>query len=161
MKQTDKQKNKGQSYSAFDTAAYYLSFKDRTVKEITDKLKEKGYSEEETIAAVSKLIHYGYLDDFRYAKAYIREHRCHKGINLLKRELYLKGVDRDIVSETVECMDSDEFNEIETVRDIYKRRFENSDVNDEKQRRKIFAYFQRRGFLFDNVKKVIGDFDET
>ena len=55
------------TYSAFDTAIYYLTFRDRSRKELCDKLTEKGYEEAEIAEAVEKLMSYGYIDDERYA----------------------------------------------------------------------------------------------
>jgi regulatory protein len=152
-------KTKG-NYSAFDTAAYYLSFKDRTVKELTDKLKDKEYEAEEIDDAVSKLLHYGYLDDERYARAYIKDNLKRKGINLIKRELFAKGVDRDAVSSVWEtlCIDTD--SELVAVRDIYSRRFLNLDMSDDRQKRRVYSYFQRRGFSFELVNRAIRDMGE-
>ena len=39
------------TYSAFDTAIYYLTFRDRSRKELCDKLTEKGYEEAEIAEA--------------------------------------------------------------------------------------------------------------
>jgi regulatory protein len=152
-------KTKG-NYSAFDTATYYLSFKDRTVKELTDKLKDKGYEAEEIDDAVSKLLHYGYLDDERYARAYIKDNLKRKGINLIKRELFAKGVDRDAVSSVWEPLCTDTDSELMTVRGIYSRRFLNLDMSDDRQKRRVYSYFQRRGFSFELVNRAIRDMGE-
>ena len=61
------------TYSAFDTAIYYLTFRDRSRKELCDKLAEKGYEEAEIAEAVEKLMSYGYIDDERYASSYNSE----------------------------------------------------------------------------------------
>jgi regulatory protein len=152
--------NSRNTYSAFDTAAYFLSFKDRTVKELTDKLREKKYSEAEIDDAISKLLHYGYLDDKRYTAAYIRSNQNRKGINLIKRELYSKGVARSVVDDFLESRETDLYSEKEVVRDIYNRRFLGVDICDVRQKRKIYSYFQRRGFSFEVIKNVISDTGE-
>jgi regulatory protein len=147
-------------YSAFDTAAYYLSFKDRTVKELTDKLREKEYADEEIDNAVSRLMGYGYLDDERYAEAYIKNNRKRKGLKLIERELYAKGVSRDVLSNVLESMDVYLDSEAEIVQDIYNRRFMGSDMNDEVQKRRIFSYFQRRGFSYEVISKAVRNVGE-
>ena len=43
------------TYSAFDTAIYYLTFRDRSRKELCDKLTEKGYEEAEIAEAVEMM----------------------------------------------------------------------------------------------------------
>jgi regulatory protein len=148
------------NFSAFDTAAYFLSFKDRTVKEIVDKLTDKGYPEEEIDVAVSKLLDYGYLDDERYASAYFKDNCRRKGVNLIKRELLLRGVDKDVVSLAIESLEDEAYKEQDAVRDIYNRRFANANLSDEREKRRIYAYFQRRGFSFDIINQVVRSFGE-
>ena len=58
--------------SAFDVAANYIAFKDRTENEVYNKLKEKGYCSQEIDDAIQKLLEYGYVNDERYALSYIR-----------------------------------------------------------------------------------------
>ena len=62
-------------YSAFDTALYYITFKDRTKKEISTKLKEKGYSDLDIEEAILKLKEYGYINEENYAFSYIKRRR--------------------------------------------------------------------------------------
>lgn len=75
------------TYSAFDTAIYYLTFRDRSRKELCDKLAEKGYEEAEIAEAVEKLMSYGYIDDERYASSYIRNQMRAKGRRRITMEL--------------------------------------------------------------------------
>ena len=103
------------TYSAFDTAIYYLTFRDRSRKELCDKLAEKGYEEAEIAEAVEKLMSYGYIDDERYASSYIRNQMRAKGRRRITMELSGKGVDSEMTREL--CMELVP-DEAETVYDL-------------------------------------------
>lgn len=141
-------------YSAFDTAVYLLTFKSRTVKEIKDKLKSKGYSETEIDNALEKLLSYNYVNDESYTLSYIKSNIDKKGKKLISRELSEKGIDKVVIDEMFEEF-SDEYAEEDKIEDIFIRRFSDSDLFDIKERNKIFSYFMRRGFSFDKISKIV------
>lgn len=143
------------TYSAFETAIYYITFKDRTEKEIRDKLNEKGYSESDIEVAVEKLYEYRYLDDENYALSYFKSNVRKKGVRLISSELANKGIDPEISRESLLQIDVDEY---QTVFDMMKKRYGNSDFNDDSQRRKIYSYFVRRGFQYENIYKAMSFF---
>lgn len=145
----DKAYNK--RYTAFDTAIYYISLKDRTTKEIYNKLEDKGYGEHEINTAIEKLLYYRYLDDKKYALSYIKSNINKKGIRLITSELMAKGVDKQDILRALEETDVDEAS---TVREIYNRRFVDMDMKDQRQRRKVVSYFLRRGFTYDTINII-------
>lgn len=145
-------------YSAFDTALYYLTFRDRTRKEIQDKLKEKGYSDSEVDDAVSKLLMYGYLDDENYALCYIKSHGRKKGGRLISMELKNKGIEPQVARV---LMDEIGLDECASIQAILEHRYCNADLRDDGQKRRIVAYFQRRGFQYENIRKVLSLFGEN
>lgn len=135
-----------------DYALYLIEFRDRTEKELREKLTAKGYSEEQIEDTTEFLKNYGFLDDKRFA-----EHFIHDAINLkkwgkirIRTELLRKGIDR----ETVEFAIEDAFVEIDEdcVLNEMKKRFSNSDFSNMKERTRIFNFFMRRGFTPDEIK---------
>lgn len=138
--------------SAFDKAVNLLAFKDRTVQEIKQKLVEKGYSSEEVEEAVEKLSYYGYLNDQNYTISYIKDNTSKKGKKLIMNELSHKGIDKNIVNDMYDSIDVDEERVID---EMMNRRFKEMDLSDEKSYRKVVGFFLRRGFGYDNIKKVI------
>lgn len=125
------------TYSAFDTAIYYLTFRDRSRKELCDKLAEKGYEEAEIAEAVEKLMSYGYIDDERYASSYIRNQMRAKGRRRITMELSGKGVDSEMTREL--CMELVP-DEAETIYDLLERRYGNLDFSDEGQMRRMYSF---------------------
>ena len=135
-----------------DYALYLIEFRDRTEKELREKLVGKGYDEEQIEDTVEFLKNYGYLDDKRYAAHFISD-----AINLkkwgkirIRTELIRKGVDREIVEFAIEdaFCDMDD----ERVLNEMKKRFSNSDFSNMKERTRIFNFFMRRGFTPDEIK---------
>ena len=143
------------SYSAFDTAIYYLTFKDRCEKELISKLKEKGYSDFEIDETVEKLVRYGYLNDERYALSYIKSHMNNKGKRRIAMELYGKGVDSDITNQLINEVSGDES---EVVFHILERRYSKLDYADETQVRRMYAYFSRRGFRYEDIRQAVSKY---
>lgn len=142
--------SKDKSYSAFDTAAYYLSFKARTSKELTDKLLQRGYEEEQIDEAISKLKDYGYVNDYEYAMSYIRGNSRRKGTKLIAMELSGKGIDKDMFLEALEVTGVDER---QAILNVITRRY--SDLEDESVRRRAYAYFMRKGYKSDDINCAI------
>lgn len=140
------------NYSAFDTAAYYLGYKDRTVYELKQKLSEKGYSDDEIAEAMDKLQEYGYVNDSRYARLYIKQNSTQKGSRRLINELKQKGIDKELSIEEAMKLD---INEIEVISNIFNKRFAAVDLSDDKQYRRVYSFFVRRGFNYDNIAKII------
>ena len=135
-----------------DYALYLIEFRDRTEKELREKLVGKGYDEEQIEDTVEFLKNYGYIDDKRYASHFI-----HDAINLkkwgkirIRSELLRKGIDREIVDFAIE----DAFSEIEDDRVLLQMqsRFKDADFSNMKERNRIFGFFMRRGFTPDEIK---------
>lgn len=138
--------------SAFDKAVNLLAFKDRTTQEIIQRLKEKGYSDEDIEDTVVKLSYYGYLNDQNYTISYIKDNASKKGKKLITNELSQKGVDKSVIDMACDEVEIDEVSSIEC---ILSHRFANADYKDEKTYRRVVNYFLRRGFNYENIRKTI------
>lgn len=135
-----------------DYALRLIEFRDRTEKELSDKLKEKGYSENDIDDEIEFLKSYGYINDKRFA-----EHFTHDAISIkkwgkirIRTELIRKGIDREIIDNSIE----DAFLGIEDDRVLsqMQSRFGNSDFSNVKERTRIFNFFMRRGFSAEEIK---------
>ena len=146
-----KENTYNKKHSAFDTAVYFVSIKDRTIKEMRDKLIDKGYDDDEIENAIDKMLYYGYLNDKKYASLYISCNKGKKGKKLITNELISKGIDKEDIQDAFEVADLDEAS---VVKAIYDRRFKDMDIEDPKTRRKITSYFLRRGFSYDSINII-------
>ena len=143
------------TYSAFDTAIYYLTFRDRSRKELCDKLTEKGYEEAEITETIEKLMSYGYINDERYATSYIRSQMRGRGRRRITMELSGKGVDSEMTRELCTELVPDE---AETIYDLLERRYGNLNFTDEGQMRRMYSFFARRGFMYEDIRRAVSEY---
>lgn len=138
---------------AIKRAMHLLERQDRTERQLYDKLKENGYPEVCIEFAISYVKRYHYIDDFRYASAYIRYRQEKKSRQKLKLELQAKGIARDVIEEALEeeYVSDDQKKILEL---LQKRRysFENADTAEQ---RKNYQFLLRRGFQSSDILHVM------
>lgn len=137
-----------------EQALKLISFRDRTEKELRDRLEEKEYNEDEIEETIDFLKNYGYIDDSRYARRFAADSVKLKGHGpgRIKTELLRKGIDRETVEIVLEEMETDPREQLEA---IMERRFSGADLGSHKERNRIFAYFARRGYSPRDIWGVI------
>ena len=74
-----------------------LEFSDKTEKQLRDKLKEGEFPPFAVDEAIEYVRGFHYIDDLRYAEAYIRGRRSRKSTYELRMELRQKGLDPDTI----------------------------------------------------------------
>ena len=138
---------------AIKRAMHLLEKQDRTERQLYDKLKENGYPEVCIESAISYVKRYHYIDDFRYASAYIRYRQEKKSRQKLKLKLQAKGIARDVIEEALEeeYVSDDQKKILEL---LQKRRysFENADTAEQ---RKNYQFLLRRGFQSSDILHVM------
>lgn len=138
---------------AIKRAMHLLEKQDRTERQLYDKLKENGYPEVCIESAISYVKRYHYIDDLRYASAYIRYRQEKKSRQKLKLELQAKGIARDVIEEVLEeeYVSDDQKKILEL---LQKRRysFENADTAEQ---RKNYQFLLRRGFQSSDILHVM------
>ena len=93
---------------ATEKAMALLLHKDRTEKELSDRLYRAGFSESASRFAMAYVSRFGYINDRRYAEGYIDYHKQTKSKNEIRRKLKEKGVSDEILTEAFEaCYASD------------------------------------------------------
>lgn len=141
---------------AYNCAVSLLSRRDHSEKELLRKLKEKGYSEGAE-AAVERLKQGGYVDDEHFCRLFASELVRLKGYGKrrIEQELYLKGVDREIIGSVLDeiSFDSDKLS------DIIKRRYL-SKMTDEKGRQKAFNALLRLGYTYGEIRDALKNLDD-
>ncbi|MDQ3447878.1 MAG: RecX family transcriptional regulator [Chloroflexota bacterium] len=82
-----------------EAAATFLGVRPRSVHETRRRLIHHGYREELVEGVLERLVEMGYLDDEGFARAWIesRDRSRPRGEDALRRELSLKGIDRDTI----------------------------------------------------------------
>jgi regulatory protein len=134
---------------AIDRALNYLSFRPRSREEVRRYLKKKETPAELIDTVLERLDRLDFVNDRAFASFWIesREHFNPRGSNVLKNELRMKGVDRDVVDELV----SDEQDEERALIAGRKKaaslaRLPSMDYKTFRTR--LGSFLQRRGFDF-------------
>ena len=135
-----------------------LAIRSRSIKEIKEKLKKKGFEESLIIEVIDYLERLDYLNDRQFASAWVNSRISTKPVGLLKLryELKDKGIDNKIIEEVLSKL-KENYNEYEVACDLAKKRMKKlSKIDSLKAKRRIFNYLLRRGFSYELVCEVMG-----
>lgn len=146
---------------AQDTALYYLGYKMRTEAEVRKKLQEKEFSEDVIEKVMAFLAKYKYCNDKEYAVKFVKERlRLHpKGVYGLKMELRQKGIAEQWIAQALEETEIDETTD--ALMWIGKKtRGQDIKTLDEKQKRRIQAFLQRKGYRWQTIAEAFAIAEE-
>lgn len=135
-------------------ALYLLQKMDRTEAGLRRKLRENHYPEQLIDVAVDYVKSYGYIDDLRYASAYIRCHQSEKSRLQLEMLLQKRGVSPDVIEQALEAEFTD--NEEQLIQKLLMKKHYDSENMDQKEKYRIYQYILRRGFSGVEIKKQMG-----
>lgn len=139
---------------ARDCAMRMLARRDHSKSELQRKLAGRGFDRSVIEAVISRLLDAGYLDDRRFARRWA-ESALESGRfvgSRLKMELRQRGVPADIAEQAVSELASG-FEETSAAYSLLERKFPGFDPlsADEREKRRIFGFFQRRGFTVSTI----------
>ena len=133
-------------------AVWYLDRKDRTSKELYNKLCQAGFDKKAVAKVIGRLIEVGLIDDYRFAENYAN--RLMES-NVSKREalqkMLQKGVPYDMAKEVLSDCDADENEQITALIDKKYRTKLMADGGVEK----VYAALGRKCFSYVAVKTAL------
>ena len=138
-------------------ALYLLTDMDRTEKELCDKLRKTGYSEETVRCAMDYVKSFGYIDDARYARKYIESYRNKKSRMKMTYDMAAKGVDRQVIEDAFQ--EYPEYDEKDLIRRLAEKKLRGRDLSEPGMYQKTAAFLARRGFASGDIVKVLKNFD--
>lgn len=136
---------------AKDYAFLLLTTRPRTCQEIRTKLSQKGFTGSLIDEVVQMLLEYKYLDDWQFARMWIKD-RCQlnpMGKWRLKQELKLKGISNDIIEAELSVLTGAE--ELIMASDLAAKKLKNKQYTP----KQLFNFLTRRGFSLEIIKQVI------
>jgi len=135
-----------------------LQYMDRTEQELRKKLSEAGYTSliiDRTLAYVNE---YGYLDDERYAAAYVRSKMKSKSKLVIKTMLMQKGINK----ETIDCIfmieygdDEQEDPELIAIKKAVSKKTKTPEDLTSEEKQKLLASLYRKGFDLGKIKQIL------
>lgn len=139
---------------ALSYAFRLLGYRDRSRKELLDKLILKGFSKAAAEATAAYLEERGFIDDRRLAEILKREavEKKHYGKRGVRGYLMKKG----IAGELIDRVSGDDDDYIDSARKLAEKKLRHMrDCGPEAARRKLWSLLERRGFSSDNIRTVI------
>ncbi len=133
------------SSAAYEQALRFLEKKPRSSSEIYLRLISRGFKDEEIQETLERLAKAGIVDDRNFALRYAEE-ILSKGYGSLKikRKLTEKGIDRELVEETIERFSDKEKRRAKEVLKIAIQKL--GFGSDEESRNKMILFLAKRGF---------------
>lgn len=140
---------------AINSAVKYLSYRQRSIKEVKDHLSRKGYEESIVGKTIDYLLEKNYLNDYEFAESFIRDksYLNKYGINKIKYELLNKGISKEIVAKTLRFDGDEEYDNAIALANKKMNSYKNQDRDS--IYRKLGGFLQRRGYRYDTVSKVL------
>jgi regulatory protein len=95
----------GDAEKIFSASLAYLTRRDYAVAELRHKLLQRGADEQQLELVLARLRQEGYLDDARFAAAFVRDRREFRpcGAAMIRHELALRGVDEELIEAALEA----------------------------------------------------------
>lgn len=137
---------------ALKYALKLISFRDRSEREIYERLIQKGFSESTTENIILYLKEKDFLNDSRLAEA-LKKSAFEKkflGKSALKRYLINRGIPNAIIESTI----GQEDDYLETALNFISKRSKNIRNIDNNTRQRLMGSLLRRGFSYEVVKRA-------
>ena len=135
---------------AFD----YLSYRQRTTKEMESYLLRKEFNHETVSRVLQDLLDSGYLNDLDFAETFVRDRSTYKnhGPFRIKNDLLQKGISTHVADEAMEEYGQD----LERIAEEVQKKY-SSIIHEksDKRIRRVGGYLQRRGHSYDTIRKVL------
>ncbi|MBR3710965.1 MAG: RecX family transcriptional regulator [Bacteroidales bacterium] len=142
-----------------DKMAKYCAYQERCVKDVTDKLKTFEISQTDKDDILRYLIDNRFVNEERFARAFVRGkiNQSGWGLNKIRFHLMQKGVAKEMIEEAM--LDTDEEVYRQRLIDILKTKAKTVKAeNDFERKRKLAAYAIQKGFETSLVWEVLKEF---
>lgn len=143
-------KNETEKQVALEKATGYIAKCQKTKKQISDYLLKKGFEADIIDYVLEKLGEYHFVDDELFAKNYVKSKSKNCGKKKIEYELKHKGVDEQIINDSIENYSEDE----KTVVPVLEKYLKNKPL-DLKTKQKAFRYLMSHGYSSDVASAAI------
>lgn len=134
----------------------------KTEKELSKKLKERGYEDSVIKETIDFLKEYNYINDSNYAKAYVKDKSKTSGNKKILYSLKQKGVSDDVINSALDCIDENE--QLDSALLIAEKKYNNlrkRETDEYKLSQKMYRFLLSRGYSYDIAKTVLNKISKT
>ena len=149
---------------ARDYALRLLSVRDRSRKELEDRMRTKGFKKSDIKSVISSLRKSGLLDDAQFAASFVRA-KAHRmwGPKRILFELLKKGVRESTARKALARYYDEESVRARAISKAAKLLHQHADLDERHRTKKVYDYFARRGhnsdFIMDVLEASLGAFN--
>jgi regulatory protein len=148
----------------YNLSLNYLSYRPRSEQEVIDYLKKKSaktpnLTDEIISKIIIKLKEYKFIDDPAFTKFWIEQRlkSKHKPIRAIEYELKQKGIDNELIVESLSQIDRKD-SDFENAKKLADKKMDfYRNLPPEKRREKVLSFLMRKGFSYDTAKKALND----
>ncbi|NOX19727.1 MAG: regulatory protein RecX [Nitrospirae bacterium] len=149
-----KSRSNGSTSDPLSYAFRLLNLRGRSTKELSFRLKLKGFSTEEIESTIEYLKNRGFIDDLALARQLLDYGLNVKGYGIkgLRDFLRKRGIKEDQIRELLD----DNLDEYPAALKVATRALEkNKNRPKEVQKQRIYGLLYRRGYSYDTIKRVL------
>ncbi len=143
--------------NARDYALRLLAIRPRSVRELTDRLKRKGFESQAVNTVIADLSELGLLDDAKFARDWAESRMTFRpmGPDRLRAELLAKGVERETI-DTILSIYSDEKRAKDAALSLAHKKMKTlRGLEPQIARRRLAGFLGRRGFAPPIIADVL------
>ena len=125
-------------------------------QEMRDKMKRWGLDEMAQNRVVARLIKERYIDDERYARAFVKDKILYNkwGRRKIQQGLWMKRIDDDIQKRVLDEVDDEEY--LNVLKPLLKQKRKITKAqNDYELNQKLLRFSLGRGFTYDIIKQCL------
>ena len=146
-------KKLSQDDKAYGLSLAYVARRMRSIGELNDYFRRKQYEPDLAEQILAKLAKNGWVDDEKFAEAWVRNRRLLKNSSKrrLQQELKAKKVADEIIQKVLA---TDEQNDQQMLQELVEKKRRIARYNDNQ---KLMQYLARQGFSYDDIKSALAD----
>ena len=147
--------DESKKFECMEKALSRLANRGHSVDELRRSLKKKDFSEKHIEETLEYMKEKGYLNDYSYSMNLVKDRmKSGKyGKNLIVRDLYKKGIDRNTIKKAVKECGADITNDDELYRLAMKKYTSIKDKDNPLV--KVSNYLLNRGFDYESINRIL------
>ena len=144
--------NDASSNDALQIAMKFCGYRERSKKEVEDKLKAKSFNHKIIKVCIDRLVELDFLNNIRFSKSFSRGKNNNNrwGKNKIKFHLKNKGLTDDEINKGIESIDEESyFNILKKNIELYNKKLKEPDRN------KLIGHLINKGYEMDLILRHI------
>jgi regulatory protein len=135
-----------------------LAYRARSIKEIKDRLKQRGYSEKTIDGVLQELKRLGLVDDTEFAILFARSRIKNRpmGRFMLEHEMKQKGLSQDDIDKGIEAV-YEEADERQLAMELARKKKPQDAVS---SKNRVSDLLRRRGFSWEIISDVLENWEQ-